>query len=145
MSFLHYEKQKNEFYTQNDINRNYIFHKAMLKDTNNDKIKKFETDYFQANYGKIYENIHKIDMEPIVKYEALILHNFDRILRHNSENFMPCINYLLCMEKNISEFLLCKGSIFKFIFQDNLDNWIYLDEVDGEIAACAADAGPWNF
>lgn len=88
----------------------------MLKDTNNDKIKKFETDYFHANYGKIYENIHKIDMEPIVKYESLILHNFDRILRHNSENFMPCINYLLCMEKNISDFLLCKGSIFKFIF-----------------------------
>lgn len=120
--------EKVEYQTTQEVNQNFVFKRALLKDTNSDKVKKFEVDYFQANYGKVFEVINQIDMGPIIKYEGFLLHNFDRALRHNSTNFMTLINLLFMMEKNISNLMLCKGSIFKFVFQDNMGNWIYLDE-----------------
>ena len=56
--------------------------KAILKEANVEKIKQFEIDYFQNNYGKVFEIFHEIDFAPILKYEAYILNCLDRILRH---------------------------------------------------------------
>ena len=41
--------------------------------------------------------------------------------------------------------MLCKGSIFKFVFQDNFNNWIYLDTLDNCVIPCKTENGPWHF
>jgi len=49
---------------------------AYLKDSNMDKIKKFELDYFQEYYGNYFKDFHQVDVTPILRYESFLLLNF---------------------------------------------------------------------
>lgn len=48
------KKKNNEV----QINQNFVMKQAYLKETNMDKIKKFELDYFQEFYGNYFKDFH---------------------------------------------------------------------------------------
>ena len=68
------------------------------------------------------------------------------MLRHGNydeNNFFSCLKYI---EMSLSDIIFRKGSFFKFIFQDNKDNWFSLSyNNDNCVKPCLLDIGPWSF
>jgi hypothetical protein len=118
-----------------------------LKETNLDKIKKLEIDFFQSSYGKLFEKTNEVDLNPIIRYEGHILHNLDKMLRYNDSDFGSFIKILYMIENSVSNVLLYKGSVFKFLFKDSMNNWIYLNasKDSNNVIATKALSGPWDF
>ncbi|EAR82678.2 cation channel family transporter (macronuclear) [Tetrahymena thermophila SB210] len=127
------------------LNFQYMMKKALLSDSNMDMIKKLEIDYFQFTYGSYFNAFHEVKISPILKYESYIIYNLQRILRHKTLDCLFFFNVLINFEKNLSNILLRKGSLVKFVFQDSFGNWICFKEMNRNIYPCLLGQGPWTF
>ncbi|KAL4429432.1 hypothetical protein ABPG74_021019 [Tetrahymena malaccensis] len=127
------------------LNFQYMMKKALLSDSNMDMIKKLEIDYFQFTYGSYFNAFHEVKISPILKYESYIIYNLQRILRHKTLDCIFFFNVLKNFEKNLSNILLRKGSLVKFIFQDSFGNWICFKEMNRNMYPCLLGQGPWTF
>ncbi|KAL4467991.1 hypothetical protein ABPG72_015861 [Tetrahymena utriculariae] len=140
---------KSEQVTKEDANQSlnfqYMMKKALLSDSNMDMIKKLEIDYFQLTYGSYFNAFHEVKISPILKYESYIIYNLQRILRHKTLDCLFFFNVLKNFEKNLSNILLRKGSLVKFVFQDSFDNWICFKEMNRNMYPCLLGLGPWTF
>ena len=57
---------------------------AMLRDSNSYMINKLEHDYFYHTYGDVYIQHHVMDLSNLLKYEAILMQNFQRVMRFDS-------------------------------------------------------------
>lgn len=127
------------------LTNKYMLKQAMLKEKNMDIIKKLEIDYFQDCYGNYFNIFHQVEVQPILRFESHLLYNFERALRYRSFDSDMLIQMILYLEQQISNTILNKGSICKFIFQDSKDNWFCLSHKFSDVEPCLLDIGPWNF
>lgn len=73
-----------------------------------------------------------------------MLHNFEKLLRHNYQDVSALVKLVNVMEVNISTYLLNRGSIMKFIFQDQSGNWLFFStDKDNYVHPLKAEKGPW--
>ena len=109
----------------------------MLKETNPDVIRKVENDYFYENYGAFFTQIEDINIGPNLNHQSFLLDNLYKLSRHMSVDASPFFSMIRFVEQDISSILLQRGSLFKFVFQDNHNNWITLDQpnTDQELAS----------
>jgi hypothetical protein len=108
-------------------------------------VKKIEIDYFQDFYGNYFNAFNEVDVKPILRFEAHLLYHFTLMLRHRNvcqSVFFRCLHYI---EQSISDVLFRKGSLFKFVFQDNKDNWFVLTQKQGKVYPCLVGEGPWVY
>lgn len=121
-----FEKRRNSIVEEQQFNQNFILKRAILKETNPELIKKIEAEYFFDNYGAFFQQIQDINLTPILKHQSFLLDLLRRMLRFNTINSNVFLNGLEILEKQVSEILLPKSSFFKFVFQDNYNNWFTL-------------------
>jgi hypothetical protein len=115
-------KERNEnVEKQND---EYMIKKAMMKGTDFDDIKKSEIKYLQAKYGNMVPDLTAV-LNKNVLNSIHLRHKLSMLLHKNLKDpklklaaFVKCITII---EKDINEFLLPKGSLFKMVFYNRAE------------------------
>jgi hypothetical protein len=118
-----------------------VFRKALLRETNLSKVKRLEKDYFKSLFGGVYDIYTDVDLAPLLRFQSFQLQSMDMLLRYNHANYMQAIQIINEIENNITNALLPRGSFFKLLFLDSLNNWFFLTE---NLAPLKAGIGPWD-
>ena len=107
----------------------WIMRKMFLSDTNEDLIKKFEVEYFSSVYGKSFKEINKVTIEPLLRLESRLTYCLRNALRYFQIHDVDFFTILSTIEDTISNRLLKKGSLFKFVYQlDSVsDSWFSIE------------------
>lgn len=100
-----------------NIDTNGTLRKLFLAGTNEDLIKKFETEYFSDVYGHSYKRINKLTLEPLLRCEATLTYSLRNILRYPQIDMTEFFEMLTHIEDQISNKLLQSGSLFKFVYK----------------------------
>ncbi len=97
-------------------------------------INKFEVEYFSDIYGQSFKEINKVTIEPLLRFEALLTYNLKNIMRYPQMSTHNFFEIFSAIEDKISNNLLKKGSLFKFVFQIETlaDNWFTIEFKDSE-------------
>lgn len=105
-----------------------------LHETNENLINKFEIEYFSDIYGQSFKEINKVTIEPLLRFEALLTYNLKNIMRYPQIPSLSFFEIFAAIEDKISNNLLKKGSMFKFVFQIETlaDNWFTIEFKDSE-------------
>lgn len=92
-------------------------------------IKKFEIEYFSSVYGKSFKEINKVTIEPLMRLESRLTYCLRNALRYQQIPDLEFFTILSTIEDTISNKLLKKGSLFKFVYQlDNMsDSWFSIE------------------
>lgn len=88
-----------------------------LRETNELLINKFEIEYFSDIYGQSFKEINKVTIEPLLRVEALLTYNLRNIMRYPQMSNRDFFEIFSMIEDKVSNNLLKKGSLFKFVFQ----------------------------
>lgn len=99
------------------VDSHWIMRKAFLSETNEKMIKKFEIEYFAHVYGRSFHEINKITLEPLLRLESKLTYCLRNALRYRRTTQEKFFSILCTIEDTISNQLLKKGSIFKFVYQ----------------------------
>lgn len=99
------------------INVNWVIRKMFLRETNELLINKFEIQYFSDIYGQSFKEINKVTIEPLLRVEALLTYNLRNIMRYPQMSNRDFFEIFSMIEDKVSNNLLKKGSLFKFVFQ----------------------------
>lgn len=98
------------------INSNGILREMYLTGTNESLINKFEVEYFSDIYGYSFKEINKLSLEPLLRYEATLTYCLRNICRYPQIDNTEFFEMLTHIEDSISNKLLKRGSLFKFVY-----------------------------
>ena len=106
--------------------------KTYLQGTHPQLVEKFEAEYFADLYGKAFKEINKVTIEPLIKLESKVVYALKNICRYPHMKMVEFFRILTKIENIISNQLLKRGSLFKFVFQLNCEKEIWFSvELDG--------------
>lgn len=99
------------------IDTNGTLRRLFLSETNEELIKKFEVEYFSDLYGYSFRHINKMTLEPLLRFEATLTYSLRNILRYPQINNTEFFEMFTHIEDQISNKLLKRGSLFKFVYK----------------------------
>lgn len=100
-----------------NIDTSGTLRRLFLSGTNEDLIKKFEIEYFSDLYGYSYKYINKMTLEPLLKLEATLTYSLRNIMRYPQIDTTEFFEMMTHIEDKISNKLLQRGSLFKFVYK----------------------------
>ncbi len=80
-------------------------------------------------YGNTFKQINKVSLEPLLKVEASLTYTFWNILSYSQIHYTEFFHFLTFIEDQISNKLLKRGSLFKFVYKiaSESDIWFAIE------------------